>query len=275
MRSRPSYQVVGIHGVPRSGTSWLGQIFNSHEHVAYRYQPLFSYAFKGRLSESSEIGEIQGFFDELLLSDDNFILQRGESRLANRSNSFRKGPATHLVYKEVRYHHILQNLLSTDFPSRIIGIVRDPVDVIASWVQAPKEFSPEWNILEEWRFARRKNQNQPEEFFGFEAWKWTASKFLSLSLKYPDTFFLLRYESLASNPRETIAKVFQFCQLEMTPQVEDFLSRSTEFDDQDPYGVHRPPRYESRHRKHLPGAIISQIQRELENTSLAGFLKGI
>ena len=34
---------VAIFGVPRSGTSWLGQIFNSSPMVAYRFQPLFSY----------------------------------------------------------------------------------------------------------------------------------------------------------------------------------------------------------------------------------------
>lgn len=49
---------IAIFGVPRSGTSWLGQLFNSSERVAYRYQPLFSYAFKGRLNENSTLDEI-------------------------------------------------------------------------------------------------------------------------------------------------------------------------------------------------------------------------
>ena len=37
---------LALFGCPRSGTSWLGQIFNSAPDVAYRYQPLFSYEFK-------------------------------------------------------------------------------------------------------------------------------------------------------------------------------------------------------------------------------------
>ena len=44
---------VAIHGVPRSGTTWLGSIFDSSPNVIYRNQPLFSYAFKSYLSEHS------------------------------------------------------------------------------------------------------------------------------------------------------------------------------------------------------------------------------
>ena len=37
--------IVGVHGVPRSGTSWLGQILNASKKVNFKFQPLFSYAF--------------------------------------------------------------------------------------------------------------------------------------------------------------------------------------------------------------------------------------
>ena len=39
-------RIISIHGVPRSGTSWLGQILDSSPKVRYKFQPLFSYAFK-------------------------------------------------------------------------------------------------------------------------------------------------------------------------------------------------------------------------------------
>ena len=57
---------LAIFGVPRSGTSWLSQIFNSHPDVAMRFQPLFSYSHKGRVSEDSSSEEISEFFDELV-----------------------------------------------------------------------------------------------------------------------------------------------------------------------------------------------------------------
>jgi hypothetical protein len=73
------FPIVGIHGAPRSGTSWLGQLFNSSEHVAYRYQPFFSYAFKERLSVRSGALEIQRFFDDLRNTEDDFVLQMHRS----------------------------------------------------------------------------------------------------------------------------------------------------------------------------------------------------
>ena len=85
-----SGRIVAIHGAPRSGTSWLGQLFNSSENVAYRYQPLFSYAFKQRLTSTSTRREIELFFDDLLFTEDDFVLQRGAASLAGYSLEFEK-----------------------------------------------------------------------------------------------------------------------------------------------------------------------------------------
>ena len=43
---------IAIFSVPRSGSSWLGQIFNSHEDVSFRMQPLFSYSHKSALNKT-------------------------------------------------------------------------------------------------------------------------------------------------------------------------------------------------------------------------------
>ena len=99
---------VAIHAVPRSGSSWLGQILNSSEKVCYRFQPLFSYAFKDFLNEHSTKKEILTFFDKITRSNDNFLLQTdkinsGEYPIFRKEENF-----AHVVYKEVRYHHILE-----------------------------------------------------------------------------------------------------------------------------------------------------------------------
>ena len=65
--------IIGIHGVPRSGTNWLGQIFNSQPNVNFKFQPLFSYAFKDYLDENSTEEEIQQFFEEIAISDNYFL----------------------------------------------------------------------------------------------------------------------------------------------------------------------------------------------------------
>ena len=56
---------IAIHSVPRSGSSWLGQILNSSPKVCFRFQPLFSYAFKDYLNEKSSQEDIMTFFEQI------------------------------------------------------------------------------------------------------------------------------------------------------------------------------------------------------------------
>ena len=53
---------------------------------------------------------------------------------------------------------------------KIILLVRNPLAVLASWLNAPREFRKDlgWKELEEWRFATAKNQDRQEEFYGYE-----------------------------------------------------------------------------------------------------------
>lgn len=265
--------VIGIHGAPRSGTSWLGQIFNSSEYVAYRYQPLFSYAFKGRIGETSSLDEIEGFFSDLLATDDDFVLQRANANLAHYAPTFLKRRPTHLAYKEVRYHHILANLLASGFPCRFIGIVRNPLDVIASWYQAPREFNRNWDIQEEWKYAHKKNLGRKEEFYGLEGWKTVTTMFEDLADTHRERFRLITYESLVFDPESTTRTLFQFANLPVTRQVLDFLRKSTSFNDRDPYGYHRPRGYASTKRNYLPKPVIEKIRRELEGTRHEKYLE--
>ena len=67
---------VALHGVPRSGTSWLGSILDSSKNVIYRHQPLFSYAFKSFLDENATKEKIETFFLAIAKSEDDFLLQK-------------------------------------------------------------------------------------------------------------------------------------------------------------------------------------------------------
>jgi hypothetical protein len=66
--------IVTIAGVARSGTTWLGEILNSSPHVAYRFQPLFSYAFKDRVGVNSTREEYEAFLRELRRATTFFLL---------------------------------------------------------------------------------------------------------------------------------------------------------------------------------------------------------
>ena len=76
---------IAIFGVPRSGTTWLSQILNSHPDVALRFQPLFSYGHKGSLCEYSSVEEIRIFFEEIFCTQDAFTLMATEMQKIIRS----------------------------------------------------------------------------------------------------------------------------------------------------------------------------------------------
>jgi len=268
------FRFISIHGSPRSGTSWLGQIFNSHPEVAYRYQPLFSYRFKGAIKQESSQEEIERFLHELYTVDsDEFILQTRQMDRGVHPVDLAKLPrATFLVMKEVRYHYVIETLLRQLPGMKVVGIVRHPCGVINSWLKTPREFKLEWDMLTEWRQAPSKNQGRPEEFYGFEKWRELATLFLDLSRRYPESFHLVRYEDLVHSPLETTKRMFAFCGMELPPQTTAFLVTSQAREVEDPDTVFRSPDVSERWETQLCSEIREAILREVEGTELKVFL---
>ena len=263
---------IGIFGAPRSGTSWLGHIFNSHPDVALRFQPLFSYGHKGSLSERSSAAEIRAFFDEILYSQDAFATMASETQ--KNYPTFQKAVTpTYIIFKETRYLHIIENILTQCSDVKIIGIVRNPLAVLASWVSAPMEFKPEWDIHSEWQKAQSKNQNKPEEFYGFDKWKEIADAFLRFKSQFPHQFFLVCYDELNRAPLDTTKKLFDFCGLNVCDQTLEFLVASKSRHDSDPYSVFRAKASDNRWRDILPDEITKKIMLELKKTPLDIFLQ--
>jgi len=265
---------IAIHSVPRSGSSWIGQIFNSAPDVAFRFQPLFSYAFKDYLGASSTREEIDTFFKEILKSDDAFLLQQ-EKVDAGIYPTFNKSQVvTHVVYKEVRYHHILKNMLLQDPDVLVIGIVRNPYAVINSFLNAPREFRKDlgWDELEEWRYAPSKNLDKPEEFNGYEKWKEVTLLFQDLKRRYPDRFYLVHYDSLLENSVEEVEKIFHFCDIPMSQQTVDFLTSSQSIDHDDAYSVYKKKMLDDSWKKSLHPSIVSAITEDLKQSDMKEFL---
>lgn len=257
-------QKIALHSVPRSGSTWLGNILNSHPEVDFSFQPLFSYAFKGFLTEKSSETEIDEFFKKIKSSNDSFINQK-EGIDKGIIPEFHKNKNTnHVIYKEVRYHHILENLLCQDQNIKVIGLVRNPMATINSWLNAPKEFKAElgWKIEEEWRFAQKKNQSKPEEFNGYEKWKEVAFLFLELKENYPEQFYLLNYETLLEDKEAEVKKVFSFCELELTNQTLEFINKSSNTEGKDAYSVYRKKSKDDTWKTELPSFIVDEIKAD-------------
>jgi hypothetical protein len=264
--------ILGLHGAPRSGTTWLGQIFNSSPHTAYRYQPFFAFAFRARVDAARTPEALEAILDEIAATEDDFILQRGAGALARQELRFPKREITRMVYKEVRYHHRLPQLLRIP-RFRGIGIVRDPLDVLASWFRAPREFRPEWDQAAEWRLAPSKNQGRVEEFYGYEQWKAAAVMFERLQAEAPDRFRVVGYGRLVQDPVGEIAALFEFAGLPVDAQVQAFLAHSSSADDDDTYGVLRSGGGQG-DVGDLPDDIRRAVLDDLRGTPLEKHLQG-
>lgn len=263
---------VGIFGVPRSGTSWLGQIFNSHPDVVLRFQPLFSYGHKDSLTAESSAAEIRTFFREILHTRDAFANMTSDAQ--RQYPIFEKSASpTHIVFKETRYLHVIENMLSRCDEVRVIGLVRNPLAVIASWASAPREFHPEWDLSREWRCAPSKNLDRPEEYFGFDKWRESAEAFLRFSRQFPQQFTLVRYAELNRAPVSTAGRLFDRCGLNMCEQVEEFVAASRSRHDADPYSVYRAQASDDRWRDVLPDEVVKVIVSEVEESPLEAFLR--
>ena len=238
---------IAIFGAPRSGTTWLGQLFNSSPCCLYRYQPLFSYEFKDALSDSSTSLEIKDFHKKLEHAKSEFVLT---------SQQFNKIDPTHLVWKEVRYHNITKNLLhSSDI--KIIYIQRDPVSVINSWYNAPKEFNKKWNIHEEWLDAPQKNAGKPEEFNGYNKWCEVKDIHNQNHMAFPDRVKIVDYNILRSDTTNTLKDIFSFCDIDWTSQTEHFINLTKSVHENDHYSVFKSKRSDIT----LPESIIIDIKQ--------------
>ncbi len=265
-------QLIAIQSVPRSGSSWLGQIFKSAPQVAFRYQPLFSYAFKGRLDPASSRPESLRFFQDLLHTGDPFVLQKDSGIHPDYPQFAEHSHVSHLVMKEVRYHHILPNLMAKLPELKVIGLVRHPCAVIDSWIHAPREFKPEWNVATQWRSGALKNQSRPEDFYGFDKWKEVAQLFLDLAEEHPGQMLLVRYADLNSDAIGITKDIFEKCGLPFGPATGEFIHASQSKDVDDTYSVYRKTRPDNGWKNRLAPEITREILQDLVGSPLEYFL---
>lgn len=265
---------LAVFGVPRSGTSWIGEILNSSPRTVYRFQPLFSYALKDFLTPASTKEDIDAFFEALVDTEDDFINQTARRR-SGEFPTFPKTRPTHIVFKEVRYVNIVNNLMRRSGDVRLCAVIRNPLSVINSWLRAPREFRRDlgWTELDEWRYALRKNLNNPEEFNGYEKWKQAANVFLHLKGRYPSRVHVAKYASFLSRPVEETRKLFDHVGLAMTDSTLEFLRESTTTPGSGPYGVFRADQRDDQWKEALDPRITREIIEDLEGTPLEEYIE--
>lgn len=256
-------EIIGIFGVPRSGTSWLGQIFNSSPETRFYYQPMFTEKYRDKINPRSSADEMKVFFQEMYDSEEDFLSQN-DNRAKGKQLFFKKTSQDYLVFKEIMYLYMIPRFMRNLEHMKTIIILRNPCDVLASWYNAPKEFNPEWNIGEEWEFAASKNWFLPERYYGYYKWKEFIALTCVLLKEFPHRVFIVRYEDLNENPVLWAEKMFAFCHLNMTKQTNQFILESRSRTEEDPYSVFKKFNSSRSNMKPLPHSIVGKIRSDLE-----------
>lgn len=259
--------------MPRSGTSWLSQIFDSSPDVRFRLSPLFSYELKNFVTDDSHKTTWNLLFEKAYLSNSEFMDQTYR-RVAGEYPvfSFKASLPAFLVIKDTRFHNLTVHMLSLFPDMKMIGIVRNPCGAINSWLRAPKEFPPGNDPLHHWRAGECKKEGRGD-FWGFEDWKWVTILFLQLERETPERFFLVQYEDIVLEPVRWAKAMFDFCGLKYSDQTKKFIieSQTTHVDNE--YAVFKKTEVKDKWKTQLSPIIIKEIYDELKGTDLERFFK--
>ena len=258
--------------MPRSGTSWLGQIFDSSPVVAYRMEPLFSYEFKNIINISSTAVEIKRFLDNVYMTNDEFILQK-ENRDKGIYPVFKKDKkAGILVFKTTRHHELLRKYLDTVNGLQVVSIVRHPCAVINSWIHSYNEFDKKGcSISKDWRTGACR-KGEVGEYWGFDDWLSVMQQHLELSKEYSN-FHIIKYTDLVQKPEETVIKLFKILSVQFVEQTEDFLGNCHSAHDDNPYSVYKSKSVEYKWKTGLDVYIQQEIIRATTAANMGQFLK--
>lgn len=265
-------RVVIVCGMPRSGTSWLGQIFDSSYEVAFRMEPLFAYQFKNQINECSSKKQMLDFLKSVYLTDDDFILQK-ENRLKGSYPVFHKNKLPSiLVIKTTRHHHLLKHYLEYVDNIDIVSIVRHPCAVINSWMSTEREFSAKGcKIDKDWRSGECR-KGGVGEYWGFDDWLSITELHNTLSRSYGN-FHIVKYKHLVADLRSTITGLFKTLSIDFGDQTLSFLEESQRTHNKDPYSVYKDVRVVGSWEKKLDPSISEIIIKETTERNLGEYLE--
>jgi hypothetical protein len=266
------FKIIWLAGMPRSGTNWLSQIFDSHENVNFKLSPLFSYAFKNAVDENSSKKEWLKFFDDVYHSNDAFLIQT-QKRAEGIFPTFnvKNAKQDYLVIKETRNHHLISILLKSFPDIKVIYLVRNPCGAINSWLSSPKEFPQGADPKQEWRTGKCRKIGKGE-YWGFEDWKLLADQYLSLEKEYPNNVKVVSYENLVDQSLEITNDMFEFAGLSFSEETNKFLFLSQTTHSEHTRAVFKSKEVKDKWKTQLDPEIANLIIQELTGTNLEKYI---
>jgi len=272
---RPTPRVIILAGMPRSGTTWLGHIFDSHPDVAYRVCPLFCHSLKNALSPASERAEWERVL-RLAFHEPSEYMLGIQGRRAGELPPFtwKSVPPTRLVLKFDRHQNLVRHALR-HFPDlSVVGIVRHPCAAIDSWLRTPKEFPSDADPLAHWRSGAVKKR-WPGDHFGFDDWVWLTNELLDLERVYPERVEVVRYEAMVRAGAEAATALLERCGLPAHSRITAFVEESQSRHSSATHGVFKNPSVVDAWQGRLLEPIRRAIEQELRGSHLERFLADV
>jgi len=264
--------IIIVNGMPRSGTSWLGQIFNSCPDVRFKLSPLFSYEFKNKITNASSKSDICNFFKQVYESKNKFLNQDDKIFSNYPIFKIKNCNPKNLVIKSTRHHYLSDLFLDKIDRLKFVHIVRNPCGAINSWLKCKKEFSENEDYVKNWRSGACRKTSM-EEYWGFDDWLFVTKMYEDLSVKYPQNVLIISYEDLVENRFQITKKVFKFCNLKFSTQTEDFLNKSMSVHQSGDYDVFKSVRVKDSWRQELDAEIVKEIYSFVNNTRYYKYVK--
>lgn len=264
--------VAWVSGMPRSGTTWLSQIFASSPDVRLKFCPLFSYEFKNALNEESTAEDWKKLFSDVYQTNSEFLDQEylRKNGLVPIFREKNNNPR-HLVIKSTRFHNLVPNILRLNDQIRFIHIVRHPCATIHSWLTNPNEFPLKADPMREWRTGVCRKTG-PGEFWGFDDWKKVTTQALRLKEIYSDRYIITRYEDLVQETKSCTKVFFDHFDISYHKQTNDFIEQSHSKHEENARSVFKDPELIKPWQKLLDPSIVSACLAELKDTELEYFL---
>ncbi len=271
-KEHPPNSIIWISGMPRSGTTWISQIFASSPNVRLKFCPLYSYTFKNLLNEKSTAHDWKKFFEDVYKTKSEYLDQDYLRNQGLVPESLEKtNSPEYLVIKSTRFHNLVPYILKLHANVVFVHIVRHPCASIYSWLNNPLEFPDNADPAREWKSgACRKNGHG--EFWGFSDWKKTTEQALTLAKIYPRRFKIIRYEDIIKSPESNVQQMFDFCGINFQQQTKDFLTLSTSTHNENKRSVFKDLSQISKWQECLDSNIARYILDDIKNSELQQFV---
>ena len=230
-----------IFGRPRSGTTLLTQLFNAHPNIRIAPEfPVMLFLYQRfRKVKNWDEATIRSFVEHVF-SYSKFILHRIENLKLDKEFiisellKYKENGSIKLFLKSINYYAYS---VHSKKETRLIG---DKNPIYSIYAGRLRRIFPEAKficIIRDYRDNFISIRKLAEKKIAVEApaltlqvgrWRYFVSLFLDCKRRFPDKYYILRYEDLVTDPQNTFRSLCDFLGIAYDPSVFDFYKMKDE-----------------------------------------------